>query len=109
MGTSLHFNIDAKQTWRSSQYLLAGCGVLSLILVYFFLPETSHPPLPHDTVREERGKKFVLYLFNPFTSLGLFRWWNIVFIVRVALGLHYTLTCRLSRPVASCLRLTALW
>jgi len=75
-----------QQSWRSSQYFLAGCGVVSFLLCYFFLPETSHPPLPHDTLKEERGKKFVIYWFNPFTSLGLFRWWNIVLVVRTYLS-----------------------
>ena len=86
---------DRQQSWRSAQYLLAGCGVLSFLLVFFFLPETSHPPLPHDTIRAERGKKFVFYYFNPLTSLGLFRWWNIVLVVSTRLavrraGIHLT-------------------
>jgi MFS family permease len=69
------------QTWRSCQYLLAGAGALSVILTFFFLPETSQRPLPHDKFKEETGKKFVPYWFNPFTSLGLFAWPNVVAIV----------------------------
>ena len=68
-------------TWRSSQYFLAGVGCLALALTFFFLPETSHPPLPHTLLKEEQGKKFVVYYFNPLTSLGLFRWPNICMVV----------------------------
>ncbi|EIW69837.1 hypothetical protein TREMEDRAFT_13217, partial [Tremella mesenterica DSM 1558] len=64
--------------WRLVQYILAGAGAISFFLTLFFLPETSHPPLPHDTMRAKTGKKFVIYWFNPLTSLGLFRWPNIV-------------------------------
>ncbi|WWD08489.1 hypothetical protein V865_006601 [Kwoniella europaea PYCC6329] len=64
--------------WRSCQYFLAGCGALSIFLVFFFLPETSHPPLPHDTLRQQKGKKFIWYFCNPLTSLGLLRWPNIL-------------------------------
>ncbi|WVF68151.1 hypothetical protein IAT40_002914 [Kwoniella sp. CBS 6097] len=64
-------------TWRSTQYFLAGCGALSVFLVYFFLPETSHPPLPHDVLKREKGRKFVVYFCNPFKSIALVRWPNI--------------------------------
>ncbi|OCF33611.1 dityrosine transporter [Kwoniella heveanensis BCC8398] len=64
-------------TWRTSQYFLAGCGALSVFLVYFFLPETSHPPLPHDVLKQEKGQKFVVYFCNPFKSIALVRWPNI--------------------------------
>nr|XP_019051257.1 dityrosine transporter [Kwoniella bestiolae CBS 10118]OCF30187.1 dityrosine transporter [Kwoniella bestiolae CBS 10118] len=64
--------------WRSCQYFLAGCGALSIFLVFFFLPETSHPPLPHETLKREKGKKFVWYICNPLSSLGLLRWPNIL-------------------------------
>ncbi|KAK8850375.1 hypothetical protein IAR55_004293 [Kwoniella newhampshirensis] len=64
-------------SWRSTQYFLAGCGALSVLATFFFLPETSHPPLAHDRMKEEQGKKFVWYWCNPFTSLGLVRWPNI--------------------------------
>ncbi|WVQ86011.1 hypothetical protein IAT38_008179 [Cryptococcus sp. DSM 104549] len=64
-------------TWRTSQYFLAGCGALSVLLTFFFLPETAHPPLPHDILKKERGKKFVWFTCNPLRSLGLVRWPNI--------------------------------
>ncbi|WVQ95702.1 hypothetical protein IAU59_002801 [Kwoniella sp. CBS 9459] len=64
-------------TWRSTQYFLAGCGALSVFLVYFLLPETSHPPLPHDVLRQEKGERFVVYFCNPFKSIALVRWPNI--------------------------------
>ncbi|WWD20555.1 hypothetical protein CI109_105031 [Kwoniella shandongensis] len=64
-------------TWRSTQYFLAGCGALSVVLTLFLLPETSHPPLPHTKLKEEQGKKFVWYWCNPFSSLGLVRWPNV--------------------------------
>lgn len=72
--------------WRSTQYFLAGTGALSVFLVFFFLPETSHPPLPHEVMKEETEKKFVPYWFNPFSSLGLVRWPNIA----LAVSLEYS-------------------
>lgn len=63
------------------RFLLAALAAVSVALVAFFLPETSHGPLPHEKICKERGKKFVPYIFNPLTSLGLLRWPNIRFIV----------------------------
>lgn len=65
-------------TWRATQYFLCAASALAVVLTALFLPETSHPPLPHDVLKKERGKKFVLYVFNPLTSLGLLRYVNIV-------------------------------
>ncbi|ORY35815.1 major facilitator superfamily domain-containing protein [Naematelia encephala] len=71
------FSQYTKDTWRSTQYFLAGAGALSVLLTFFLLPETSHPPIPHNVLCEERGKKFVPYIFNPLSILGLFRWPNL--------------------------------
>ncbi|WRT70535.1 uncharacterized protein IL334_007533 [Kwoniella shivajii] len=63
--------------WRSCQYFLAGMGTLSVVMVYFWLPETSHPPLAHDVLKLEKGKSFVWYWSNPVRCMGLIRWPNI--------------------------------
>lgn len=63
------------------QWFLVGIAALSVILTFFFLPETSHGPLPHDVLKKEKGKKFVVYYFNPLRSLLLFRWPNICLVV----------------------------
>lgn len=65
-------------TWRATQYFLCAASALSVALTAMFLPETSHPPLPHDRIREKRGKKFVPYWFNPIRSILLMRYPNIV-------------------------------
>ncbi|WWC65403.1 uncharacterized protein I303_108021 [Kwoniella dejecticola CBS 10117] len=85
--------------WRSCQYFLAGMGALSVFAVFFFLPETSHPPLPHDTLKKEQNKKFVWFFCNPLSSLGLLRWPNILlatFISSVAMIDTYVLLVPLS-------------
>ncbi|OWZ59705.1 dityrosine transporter [Cryptococcus neoformans c45] len=71
------FTEYTSQTWRSAQYFLAGCGALSVVLTFFFLPETFHPPTVHERLKKERGKKFVMYWVNPFRSVMLLRWPNI--------------------------------
>ncbi|KIR42486.1 dityrosine transporter [Cryptococcus deuterogattii 99/473] len=71
------FTEYTSQTWRSAQYFLAGCSALSVVLTFFFLPETIHPPTVHERLKNERGKKFVMYWVNPFRSVMLLRWPNI--------------------------------
>ncbi|MDN8699339.1 hypothetical protein Q0L83_14275, partial [Staphylococcus aureus] len=68
-------------TWRATQYFLCAASALSLALLTIFFPETSHPPLPHETAKQATGKKFVVYWFNPARSLLLLRYPNISMIV----------------------------
>lgn len=82
---------QVQETWRSAQYFLAGTASLALLLTFLLLPETHHRPLPHTILKEERGKKFVPYIFNPFTSLGLFRWPNICCIVSASTTAYLTI------------------
>jgi MFS family permease len=70
--------------WRAAQYFVAGMAALAMGLTYFVLPETMHAPIPHDTLKQERGKKFVPYVFNPLAILGLFCWPNICAITFVS-------------------------
>ncbi|WWC92114.1 uncharacterized protein L201_007068 [Kwoniella dendrophila CBS 6074] len=72
------FTEYTKPGWRTTQYFLIGIASLSIFLCYFFLPETSHPPLPHETLKKQRNKKFVWFWCNPLSSLGLLRWPNIL-------------------------------
>ncbi|KAK4688268.1 ABC-2 type transport system permease protein, partial [Tremellales sp. Uapishka_1] len=65
-------------TWRATQYFLAGAAALSLTITFFFLPETSHGILPHDVMKREREKKFVIFWFNPLRGVLLLRWPNIL-------------------------------
>ncbi|ORX41175.1 major facilitator superfamily domain-containing protein [Kockovaella imperatae] len=71
------FSEYTRDTWRSAQYFIGAAGATAFLLVAFILPETAHPPLPHDRMKAAKGKRFVFYRFNPFTSLGLFRWMNV--------------------------------
>ncbi|CAK9786620.1 MFS general substrate transporter [Cutaneotrichosporon oleaginosum] len=64
-------------TWRATQYFLCAASALSVGLTAAFLPETSHPPLPHTRIKAERGKKFVPFWFNPIQSVLLMRYPNI--------------------------------
>jgi hypothetical protein len=89
------------------RFLLAALAAVSVALVAFFLPETSHGPLPHQILCEERGKKFVPYVFNPLTSLGLLRWPNIRFIV--GRPIRVALTSSALHPAVSCFSYTSFW
>ncbi|BEJ01175.1 hypothetical protein CcaverHIS631_0510320 [Cutaneotrichosporon cavernicola] len=64
-------------TWRATQYFLCAASALSVALTFMFLPETSHPPLPHERIKKERQVKFVPYWFNPIRSVLLMRYPNI--------------------------------
>lgn len=92
------FTQYTRLSWRSAQYFVAGVTGLAFSFTFFFLPETSHPPLPHATLKAARGKKFVWFRFNPFAILGLFRWPNICAIVSSICPLHAS-TADLSRPL----------
>lgn len=70
-------------SWRATQYFLCGCSALAVGLLFMFLPETSHPVIPHDKAKEETGKRFVVYKFNPLRSLGLMRYPNVVMTVSI--------------------------
>lgn len=65
-------------TWRATQYFMCGASALAFALLALCFPETSHPVLPHHAAQKARGKKFVLYVFNPLVSLGLLQYGNIV-------------------------------
>lgn len=87
-------------TWRATQYFLCATSALAVILVALFLPETSHPVLPHDKAKEATGKKFVMYWFNPVKSLGLMRFPNIV-AVTTASSFIMLMTYMIMVPMAT--------
>lgn len=66
------------ETWKATQYFLCGASALAVFLTAMFLPETSHPPTPHEVAQKETGKRFVPYFFNPLISLKLMRYPNVV-------------------------------
>jgi hypothetical protein len=63
------------------QDCLTGIGALAFLLVFFWLPETWHGETPHAKACRERGKRFVMYWFNPLSSVALLRWPNVATIV----------------------------
>lgn len=78
------FQEYTSQTWRSMQYCLAGFGTLAFVLVFVFLPETTHGGTPHSILCKERGVKFIPYWFNPLKAIMLLGWPNIALIVSLA-------------------------
>lgn len=83
-------------SWRLMQFFLALCGLFLYFLVYFFLPETSHPgsrgmdkaalllassrdDLPVTSSRSRSEWAWVW--LNPFSSLALLRSPNVLCIV----------------------------
>jgi hypothetical protein len=63
------------------QYCLTGFGTLAFILVFFWLPETWHGETPHAKACRDKSKRFVVYWFNPLSSVALLRWPNVACIV----------------------------
>lgn len=80
-------------SWRDMQYALLACGLLAVLAVLLFLPETSHPLMRGiDKVRMmdeessdgERGrgnKGWRLVWLNPLSCLGLLRSPNLLIVV----------------------------
>ncbi|KAJ8588637.1 MFS general substrate transporter [Rhizopogon salebrosus TDB-379] len=59
-------------SWRNLHYSLAAWGLLEMFLIYFFLPETSHPgTMGIDKVLRKR--RFHIAWVNPLSSLLLLR------------------------------------
>lgn len=54
---------------------------MALVLVALFLPETSHGGTLHARLCSERDVKFIPYWFNPFKSILLLRWPNVLTMV----------------------------
>jgi MFS family permease len=80
-------------TWRATQYFLCGASALSVALTAAFLPETSHPPLPHKRLKAELNKKFVPYWFNPIRSVLLMRYANIACATLISCLIMIELYC----------------
>ncbi|KAG2154020.1 major facilitator superfamily domain-containing protein [Suillus clintonianus] len=69
-GTAAHY-----WSWRSLHFSLGVWGIIEMILIYFFFPETSHPHLG-GTREPTSGFNFVW--INPFSSVWLLRSPNIM-------------------------------
>ncbi|KIK93321.1 hypothetical protein PAXRUDRAFT_145325 [Paxillus rubicundulus Ve08.2h10] len=63
-------------SWRGLHLALAIWGLLQMLLIYIFLPETAHPNT-RCVDRTVRSRKMVIWV-NPFSSLGLLRSPNIM-------------------------------
>ncbi|KAH7911119.1 major facilitator superfamily domain-containing protein [Hygrophoropsis aurantiaca] len=91
-------------SWRQIHVILGAWGLLEFILVYFILPETSHPGARGiDKVDESRRSRFVW--INPLRSLLLLRSPNLLaialagalslltdYVLLVPLGVRYGIT-----------------
>lgn len=66
-------------SWRAMQYAMAAAGVIGFLLMYCFLPETSHPGEKGADKRQESQRGWVW--LNPFTSLRLLRSPNLLSLV----------------------------
>lgn len=69
-------------SWRVMQYALAVAAMITFILMYFLLPETSHPNSRGvDKLPEGHTRRWVL--LNPFRCLLLLRSPNLLLLVSV--------------------------
>ncbi|KAG8217168.1 major facilitator superfamily domain-containing protein [Butyriboletus roseoflavus] len=82
-------------SWRGFQAALGVWGVIQMLLLALFFPETAHPG--SRGIDNERGSKKLLIFVNPFRCLTFLRSPNILAIVRtfnlMALHLCLALTC----------------
>ncbi|KIJ23886.1 hypothetical protein M422DRAFT_39390, partial [Sphaerobolus stellatus SS14] len=73
-------------SWRAFQYLLAGMGGFTWLLMLLVLPETSHTTglqrLRDEDIKAGREPRKTVFVFlNPLQALGLLRYRNILVIV----------------------------
>ncbi|CAG8591926.1 6274_t:CDS:2, partial [Ambispora gerdemannii] len=59
--------------WRSIFWFLSILGVIIIVMVYFFLPETFYQQIPTDQQKKKR--------FNPFSPLSLLRYTHLQIVV----------------------------
>ncbi|KAL7416263.1 major facilitator superfamily domain-containing protein [Mrakia frigida] len=74
------FQQYTRPEWRSFQALLAAAGGLVFVLIFFFVPDTSDGPTPHELAKKATGKRFVMFWFSPFRAVALLKNPNILLI-----------------------------
>lgn len=60
-------------SWRGFQVALSFWGLIQMVLMYWFLPETAHPGKRGIDKLKDRDSRKRLVLVNPFQSLGMLR------------------------------------
>ncbi len=73
-------------SWRWTQFCLGVAGLLTFLLLFTFLPETSHPGSRGiDKYRAKLGDSngFKWVWLNPFASFAILRSPNILLVVRI--------------------------
>lgn len=74
-------------SWRVMQLALMVAGLVMFSLVFFFLPETSHPGT-RGVDKAEGGRLRWVWL-NPFGSVALLRSPNVTLVVSLVVSLKY--------------------
>ena len=75
-GAAVHF-----ASWRALHFLFAFLAVVMFVVMYVFLPETSHPG-ERGAERMFGENKWRWRWLNPFSSLALLRAPNLLAVVR---------------------------
>ncbi|KAL4061806.1 major facilitator superfamily domain-containing protein [Scleroderma yunnanense] len=79
-------------SWRGFQMALCIWGVIQMVVIYSFLPETAHPNTRGiDKWRGEEGSRSIVWI-NPFRSLKLLRSPSLLMVfVLMRLGVRYNI------------------
>ncbi|KAH3664038.1 hypothetical protein OGAPHI_004752 [Ogataea philodendri] len=63
--------------WRVIFWAVTGLGALDLLLIIFFLKETSRVVVAQE-IRKKTGKRFVFVSYNPFRVIWAFKYLNLI-------------------------------
>lgn len=86
-GLAAHYS-----SWRDMQYALGICGLIALMAVAYFLPETAHPKTRgvdryQESLKEPEQLCRRFFLVNPLASLWLLRSPNLLALVCIMIAM----------------------
>lgn len=84
-------------SWRVIFWVLAGLGILTVLLIFIFLKETIRVSQA-DEIRRRTGKKFVFVLYNPFKVLISLKHRSLMLCGVMSMSLLYNM-CTLTTPI----------
>ncbi|KAG7693506.1 hypothetical protein KL929_000516 [Ogataea haglerorum] len=76
--------------WRVIFYVVTGLGVINLLMIIFFLKETSRMVISKE-IAKRTGKRFVFVKYNPFRVLFAFQYVNLILAGVISSSIMYNM------------------